>query len=152
MAITEGLLICLTECACGELAGELSRYGLATWVLDIASAGLLAMLQQQGESQRDAADAPLWRSIALSSLISNKSDFFFPEVMPCALGHNASGYGDGGKGSKRPWRLKICFGVVCITGSTVDEVTASAIANKELELVSSRRDRSNYNLVRAFTG
>ena len=59
VAVTEGLLIYLTECACGELAEELARYGFATWVLDIASPGLLAMLQQEGGSQLDAAGARL---------------------------------------------------------------------------------------------
>lgn len=59
LVVTEGLLMYLTETACGELAQDLFASGCEHWILDIASPGLLKMLQQEGGSQLEKVGAPL---------------------------------------------------------------------------------------------
>jgi O-methyltransferase involved in polyketide biosynthesis len=58
MVLTEGLLIYLSDHDVSALAGELAAAGVDTWVLDIASPGLLAMMQEttgQATSKAGAA-------------------------------------------------------------------------------------------------
>jgi methyltransferase (TIGR00027 family) len=60
LIITEGLLIYLTEAEVGELASDLAEPGgFRHWVLDIASPGLLRLLQREVGSELDRANAPL---------------------------------------------------------------------------------------------
>src|SRR6202162_123951 len=60
LIITEGLLIYLDEAEVGELASDLAEPGsFRHWVLDIASPGLLRLLQSEVGSELDRAHAPL---------------------------------------------------------------------------------------------
>lgn len=60
LIITEGLLIYLDEAEVGELACDLAEPGsFRHWVLDIASPGLLRLLQREVGSELDRANAPL---------------------------------------------------------------------------------------------
>ena len=83
LVITEGLLIYLNEAEVGELASDLAAPGsFQHWVLDIASPGLLRLLQREVGSELDRANAPLkfapaegppffahygWRPVAVES-------------------------------------------------------------------------------------
>lgn len=60
LVVTEGLLIYLTESEVGTLADDLARpSGFRHWIVDIASPGLLRMLQREIGSQLSQAGAPL---------------------------------------------------------------------------------------------
>ena len=60
LVITEGLLIYLNEAGVGELASDLAApESFERWVLDIASPGLLRLLQREVGSELDKANAPL---------------------------------------------------------------------------------------------
>ena len=60
LIVTEGLLIYLTEAEVGSLAEDLSaQSGFERWVLDVASPGLLQMLQREIGSKLSQAGAPL---------------------------------------------------------------------------------------------
>ncbi len=60
LVITEGLLIYLTEAEVGSLAGDLAAPpSFRRWTLDIASPGLLRMLQREIGPTLAEADAPL---------------------------------------------------------------------------------------------
>jgi methyltransferase (TIGR00027 family) len=83
LVITEGLLIYLDESAVGELASDLAvPASFQRWVLDVASPGLLRLLQREVGSELDRANAPLkfapaegppfftrygWRPVAVES-------------------------------------------------------------------------------------
>lgn len=59
LIISEGLLIYLTADEVGALAGDLARpSGLKHWLIDLASPGLLQMLQQRMGSHVNQAGAP----------------------------------------------------------------------------------------------
>jgi len=60
LVITEGLLIYLSEAEVGELASDLAApESFERWALDIASPGLLRLLQREVGSELDRANAPL---------------------------------------------------------------------------------------------
>lgn len=60
LVITEGLLIYLSRQHVGEFADDLATTpALRRWVLDLASPGLLKMLERQIGSQLGAANAPM---------------------------------------------------------------------------------------------
>ncbi len=60
VVITEGFLIYLTEGEVGELASDLAvPESFRHWAMDIASPGLLRLLQREIGSELDRADAPL---------------------------------------------------------------------------------------------
>jgi methyltransferase (TIGR00027 family) len=83
LIITEGLLIYLDEPAVGELASDLAvPASFQHWALDVASPGLLRLLQREVGSELDRANAPLkfapaegppffarygWRPVAVES-------------------------------------------------------------------------------------
>ncbi len=87
LIVTEGLLIYLTDADVGSLARDLAAPGsFRLWVLDVASPGLLRLLQREIGASLDRAGAPLkfgpaegaqffsrfgWHPVALESPLRN---------------------------------------------------------------------------------
>ena len=116
LVITEGLIIYLTAAQVGELASDLAKQSIFRhWVTDLASPGLLEMLQKNLNPHLEAANAPLqfgpeegppffekfgWRPTDIRSLLKNAAKLgrltWFMRL--CSYLPESQG-----KQGKRPW-------------------------------------------------